>query len=70
MKINAEESVKIVGILIDDKLKSDKHIDNLYKHVPGQISIWYKFTAIFNFKEKELIHNTYVTSNFNYCPIV
>ena len=70
VKINAQESVKLLGILIDDKLKFDKHIEILCKNAARQINILYRFTGIFNFKERELIHNTYVMSNFNYCPIV
>jgi hypothetical protein len=70
VQIKAEQSVKLLGILIDDKLKFDKHIDILCKNAARQINILYRFTGIFDFKERELIHNIYVMSNFNYCPIV
>ncbi len=35
-----------------------------------QINVLYKFSGIFNIKEREVIHNTFILSNFNYRPHV
>ena len=55
---------------IDDKLKFDKHVDILCKRAARQINVMYRFKGIFDMKERELIYNTFILSNFNYCPIV
>ena len=30
----------------------------------------YRFKGIFNLKEREIMYNTFILSNFNYCPII
>ncbi len=55
---------------IDDKLKFDKHIDILCKNAAGQINVLYRFSGIFDIKEREVIHNTFILANFNYWPLV
>ncbi len=70
IKIPVEEYVKLLGITIDDKLKFDKHIDILCKNASRQINVMYRFAGVFNFKQREAIHNTFILSNFNYCPVV
>ena len=68
--IKAEDYVKLLGITIDSSLKFDKHVDILCSNASRQINVMYRFTGIFDFKQREAIHNTFILSNFNYCPIV
>ncbi len=53
--IMRQTEVKLLGITIDQKLKFDKHIDNLCKNSAKQINIMYRFKCIFDFKEREII---------------
>jgi len=69
-KIPCESDVKLLGITIDDKLKFDKHIDTLCKNAAKQLNVLHRFKNIFHFKERETLYNTFILSNFNYCPIV
>ncbi len=69
-KIHCENEVKLLGITIDEKLKFDKHVDILCKKAAKQLNVMYRFKGIFDSKEKEIIYNTFILSNFNYCPIV
>ena len=68
--IPCEKEVKLLGITIDDKLKFDKHVDIICKNAARQLNIMYRFKGIFDLKEKEKIYNTFIISNFNYCPII
>ncbi len=55
---------------IDNKLKFDKHVDKLCKSAAQQLNVLYRFKEIFDNKEKEIMYNTFILSNFNYCPII
>ncbi len=49
--IMRQTEVKLLGITIDQKLKFDKHIDNLCKNAAMQINIMYRFKGIFDLKK-------------------
>ena len=67
--INSESSVKLLGIEIDNKLSFDKHISTLCKKASNQLNAIGRIQKYMGFKEKVLI-NSFVYSNFNYCPLV
>ncbi len=69
-KIEIENCVKLLGTTIDSNLKFDKHVDVICKNASRQINVLYRFKGVFGFKQREAIHNTFILSNFNYCPIV
>ncbi len=54
------KELKLFGITIDQKLKFDKHVDNLCKNAARQINIMYRFKGIFDLKEREIIYNTFI----------
>ncbi len=39
--------MKLIGITIDQKLKFDKHIDNVCNNAAGQMNLIYRFKGIF-----------------------
>jgi hypothetical protein len=69
-KIPCENVVQLLGMTIDDKLKFYKHIDKLCKNAARQLNVMYRFKGIFNLEERSKMYNTFILSNFNYCPIV
>ncbi len=69
-EIKCEKEVKLLGIAIDEKLRFGTHINNLCKMAARQINIMYWFKGIFDLEERERIYNTFILSNFNYCPII
>ena len=68
--VERSDTVKMLGITVDDKLKFDIHIDTLCKKAARQLNVLYRFVGIFDEKERLLIHNSFILANFNYCPIV
>jgi hypothetical protein len=68
--IQREDSVKFLGITIDDKLKFDLHVTNLCIKAGNQLNVLYRFKNIFSIEEKKILYTTFILSNFNYCPIV
>ena len=60
------KSVKLLGIKIDNKLNSEKHISNICKKASNELNAIYRLQTFIGHKEKEAITNTFVHSNFNY----
>ena len=70
INVQRENEVKLLGITIDEKLRFDMHVDILCKKAARQVNIMHRFKGIFDQKERELVYNTFILSNFNYCPMV
>ncbi len=68
--IPCEKEVNLLGITIDEKLKFDKHVNIICKKAAQQINVMYSFKGVFDLKERQIIYNTFILSNFNYCPII
>ena len=66
LTINSENSVKLLGIEIDNKLLFEQHISALCSNASKCIGRTQKFMG---FKEKEVLLNSFVYSNFNSCPL-
>ena len=69
-KINSENCAKLLGIEIDNKLWFEQHISTLCKKVSNQLNAIGRIQKYMSFKEKEILLNSFVYSNFNYCPLV
>ena len=69
-KINSENCVKLFGIEIDNKLCFEQHISTLCKKASNQFNAIGRIQKCMGFKEKEILLNSFVYSNFNYCPLV
>ena len=68
--IDSENCVKVLGIEIDNTLSFDKHISNLCKKASNQLNAIGRIQKYMGFKEKEVLLNIFVLSNFNFCPLV
>ena len=68
--INSENCIKLLGIEMDNTLSFDKHISNLCKKASNQLNAIGRIQKYMGFKEKEVLLNSFVLSNFNYCPLV
>ena len=68
--IESKESVDLLGITIDDKLKFDSHIQELCRKSGGQLNSLFKFSKYFTPLSKKLAVTSFIFSNFNYCPLV
>ena len=69
-QIKSSDCVKLLGISIDDKLMFDKHISKLCKKAGGQLNQLCRFKNHLSSLSKKLSINSFIFSNFNYCPLV
>ena len=69
-KINSENCVKLLGIEIENKLRFEHYISKLCKKAGNQLNAIGRIQKYMDFKEKEIILNSFAYSSFNYCPLV
>ena len=68
--ISSENYVKLLAIEIDNTLSFDKHISTLCKKASNQLNAIGRIQKYMGFKEKEVLLNSFVLSNFYYCLLV
>ena len=64
------ERMKVLGITIDDKLNFCEHISNVCNKAGRQLNVLQRLKNVLDYKSRMAIYNSFVMSNFNYCPIV
>ena len=69
-EIKSNESVTILGIEIDNKLNFEKHVSTICKKANNQLNAISRIGADLGKKEKEILKNSFVYSNFNYGPVI
>ena len=70
LTINSENSIKLLGIEIDDKLPFEQHISAFCKKASNQLNTIGIIQIFMGFKEKEVLISSFLYTNFNYCPLV
>ena len=63
-------SVKLLGIHIDDQLSFNEHISNICKSASKQLNALVKLKCFLGFEERKVLINSFILSNFNYCPLI
>ena len=64
-----KKSVKLLGVHIDDKLNFNEHINKICKSAGNQLNALIRLKSFLGLKEKEVVVNSFIYSNFNYCPL-
>ena len=70
LKIKYKNSVKRLGVETDNKVSFKQHISTLCNNASNQLNAIGRIQKFVGFKEKEVLLNSFVFSNFNYCPLV
>ena len=69
VSITSEPSVKILGVVIDDRLNFDEHISMCCTKAARQLNALARISKYLDFKSKTIIYNSFILSNFSYCPL-
>ena len=69
-EIKTKNSIKLLGINIDDQLKFNEHISILCSKAAVQLKALSRLRKYMGKSEKEAIINSFILSNFNYCSLV
>ena len=68
--VKSVPSVELLGIHLDDKLNFNLHISNICRSAANQLNALIRLKSYLNFNAKRVLINSYIISNFNYCPLV
>ena len=68
--VEVTSSVKLLRIHIDDQLSFNLHISNIYKSASKQLNSLVTLKCFLGFEERNVLINSFILSNFNYCPLV
>ena len=60
----------LLGITIDNRLSFDDHISKLCNKASMQLNAIFRLKKYMSQKELEVVLNSFIYSNFNYCPLV
>ena len=70
VKIETNNTVKLLGITIDKKLNFEEHISELCKKASMQLKAIILLQRFLGKEHKEALINSFIFSNFSYCPLV
>ena len=68
--IIAEDSVTLLGVIIDSKLDFSDHVTNLLKKSNQKLHGLARISKYVNKDKLKLIMRTFIQSQFNYCPLL
>ncbi len=70
IKIESEESVKLLGINIDNMLKFTQHVSDIIRKCGFQLNTLQRQSKLLNTKTKLMIIYSFIQANLNYCPLI
>ena len=68
--IEAEKSVKLLGINIDYKLKFTQHVSDVIRKCGFQLNTLRRHSKLLNTNTKLKIFYSFIQANLNYCPLI
>ena len=69
-EITNSQTEKLLGITIDNKLTFKPHVTNLCDKASQKLHALSRVGNYMNFNQRKLIMNSFITSQFSYCPLV
>ena len=69
-KIKSEKTVELLGVTLDYKLDFNPHISKRFKKAATQLNVLKRLKTFIGFQEEEILVQSFVYSNFRYCPLV
>ena len=70
MIVKTVDKVKLLGVIIDSKLKFDEHVESLCLTTNRNISALSRVAKISDKPECKLLYNSFFISNFRYSPLI
>ena len=70
VEIDKRESIDLLGVNLDNKLKFSKHISNICGRVHNQIQVIKRFRHILSDSTKARLYKAFIMPHFQYCSTV
>ena len=69
-QIEAESSVKLLGMCIDNKLNFNDHVTEISRKAGRQVQVLARLSRVLNYENKMLLYNSFIECYFNYCSVI
>ena len=69
-KITSTDTVKLLGITLDNKLNSNSHIEGICKIANQKISALFRIRKYFDREKAKLLSNSFILTHFRYCFLI
>ena len=70
ISIEVKDTVKLLGIFIDNKLRFKSHVEKKCQKASNKIRALRRIRPFLSLETAKTLCNAYIFSNFNYCPLV
>ena len=68
--MESEKSVKLLGVMIDQKMTFEEHIESLLKKGNQKLHALMRVSKYMSTEKLRLVMKTFIESQFNYCPLI
>ena len=68
--VKYSQSEKNLGIILDNKLKFDKHVENICQKASRKLNALARVTNYMELPKRRILMNAFFKAQFNYCPAV
>ena len=68
--IESSDQQKLLGVLIDNKVTFDKHINNLCEKASQKLNELCRVSSFMSTNKKRLVMKVFISSQFSYCPLI
>ena len=68
--IPSSNTVKLLGVDIDSKLKFDSHVKTMCAKTIRKVSAFSRVANFITFEQAKLLYSSFIMSNFGYCPLI
>ena len=69
-QIKSEKCVKLLGVILDDKLNFHEHVSELCIKSARQVNAFRRYAKYLDFKTRLSIYKCFILSNFNFCNTI
>ena len=69
-QITSVSHFKVLGVSFDNHLNFRCHVDGILKKANRQLYVLKRLQGVLDLKSREAIYKSFMTANFNYCPVV
>ena len=61
---------RLLGVMVDRGLTFQKHVEKLCKNAGAKVTALGRLVTIVSMEKKKILMNTFIESQFSYCPLV
>ena len=68
--IKSSDTVELIGITLDKNINFKRHIQNICCKANNKTKVLLRIRKFLNLEQAQLLAETYISSNFRYCPLI